>query len=105
MLQQPSFNPLVTNGISHRYHLDESTFILRGIRSNISFIFHFSMKIKKAKRIAPDGTPHLGLLCLPMYHKKDARLIWVSKTILVVYLDSPRDVYTRVHVLGYDRPG
>ena len=40
------------------------------------------MKIIKAKRIAPDGTPRLeasdlGQFCLPMSHKKDARLIWV----------------------------
>ena len=37
-------NPLLMNGISHRYHLDESTFIFRGIRSNFLFVFHFSMK-------------------------------------------------------------
>ena len=45
--------------------------------------FHFSMKIKIANRIAPDWTPrfaayHMGLLCLPMSHKKDAKLIWVK---------------------------
>ena len=33
------FNPLVTNGRSHPYHLDESMFISRGIRSNFSFLF------------------------------------------------------------------
>ena len=52
-----------------------------------SFLFHFSMKIKKANRIAPDGTlrfeaSHLGLFCLPISHKKDDRLndrlIWVK---------------------------
>ena len=42
------------------------------------------MKIVSANRIAPDGTPrsaasHLGLLCLSMSHKKDARLIWVKR--------------------------
>ena len=37
-----SLNPLVTNGLSHPY-LDESTFVLRGISSNFSFLFHFSM--------------------------------------------------------------
>ena len=42
------------------------------------------MKIMCANRIAPDGMPrfaasHLGLFCLPMSHKKDARLIWVNK--------------------------
>ena len=41
------------------------------------------MKFVLANRIAPDGTPsfamsHYGLFCLPMSHKKDARLIWVN---------------------------
>ena len=57
--------------------------IFRGFRSNFSFLFHFSMKIMSANRITPDGTQHsvashLGLFCLPMSHKKDARLIWVN---------------------------
>ena len=50
-------------------------FLFRGIGSNFSFLFHFSMKIMKANRIAPDRTPHLWLFCLPMSHKKDDRLI------------------------------
>ena len=38
------------------------------------------MKFLCANRIAPDVTPrfaasHLGLYCLPMSHKKDARLM------------------------------
>ena len=67
-------NPLVTNGFSHYYQLDESTFVLRGFGSIfVSFLFHFSMKFKRANRIAPGGTPrfaasHLGLFCLPMAH-------------------------------------
>ena len=74
------FNPYVTYGISHPYHLDESTFIFGGIRGNFSFLFHFSMKFMKENLIAPDGTPrfavsHLGLFCLPMSHKRDVRLI------------------------------
>ena len=69
------------NGLSHPYHLDESVF--RGFRSKISYSFNFSMKMKYANRKVPDGTPHfsashLGLLCLPMSHKKDVRLIWVN---------------------------
>ena len=73
-------NPLVTNGLSNPYHLDESTFILRDIRSNFSFAFHVSKKFMSANRIAPDGTlrfaaSHLGLFCLPMSNKKDARFI------------------------------
>ena len=71
------------NGLSHSYNLDESTFFVRVVRSNFSFLFHFSMKIMTSNRIAPDGMPnfagpHLGLFCLPMSHKKDARLIWVN---------------------------
>ena len=76
-------NPYLTSGFSHHYQLDESTFILRGVRSVVVFIIifsHFSMKFLCANRIASDGTPrsaasHLGLYCLPMSHKKDARLL------------------------------
>ena len=73
----------MTNGLSHPYHLGEYTFVYRDIKSIFSFLFHFSMKIILANRIAPDGTPrfvasHLGLFYLPMSHKKDTRLIWVK---------------------------
>ena len=81
------------NGLSHPYHLDESIFIFRGNRSNSSFLINFSKKIKIANRIAPDGTPqnrmprfvasHLGLFCLPMSHKKDARIIWVKNLVIL----------------------
>ena len=63
-------NTLVANGLSHPYHLDESTFISMEIRSYFSFLFHFSMKNTSANRIASDGTSHLGLFCLPMSHKR-----------------------------------
>ena len=56
-----------------------------GSRSDFSFLFHFSMKFISANRIVPDGSgppclvaSHLGLFCLAMSHKKDARLIWVN---------------------------
>ena len=44
------------------------------------------MKFFQANRIAPDGTPHsaashLGLCCLPMSHKRDARLKGVKLQI------------------------
>ena len=42
---KPEINPLVTNGLSHIYHLDDSTFIFRGTRRDFSFLFNFSMKI------------------------------------------------------------
>ena len=40
------------------YHLDESTFISRGFRSDFYLLSHFLMKFLCANRIAPDGTPH-----------------------------------------------
>ena len=73
------FNTYSTNGFSHHYHLDESIFIFRGVQCDFYFLSHFSMKIHCANRIVPDGTPrsaasHLGLFCLLMSHKRDARL-------------------------------
>ena len=46
------------------------------------------MKFLQANRIAPDGTPrsaasHLGLFCLPMSHKRDARIKRVNHTFVV----------------------
>ena len=46
------------NGFSHRYHLGESTFIFRSIRSDFEFLFHFSLH---------SAASHLGLFCLPMF--------------------------------------
>ena len=70
-------NPHVTNGLSHPYHFDESTFAFRGIRSD--FFFHFSMKFMKANRTASDETPHfavshLGLFCLSMSNKNERQV-------------------------------
>ena len=80
----------MTNVLSHSYHLDESLFIFRDIKSNFFILFHFSMKIKIVNRVVPDGTPcfaasYLGLFCLPMSHKKDARLIWVNFALIHVF--------------------
>ena len=66
-------NPYLTNGFSHHHHLGEPTFIFRGVKSD------FSIKFLQANRIAPDGrqrsaASQLGLCCLPMSHKRDARL-------------------------------
>ena len=43
----------MTNGLSHPYNLDESTFDFRDILSKYSFLFAFSMKSVKALGIAP----------------------------------------------------
>ena len=72
------------NGFVHHYQLAESTFIFRGVRSYFYSLSHFfSMQFTiKANRIAPDvaprsGTSHLGLYCLPVFHKKDVILLFV----------------------------
>ena len=72
-------NPYLKNGFTHHYQLDESTCTFRGVRSDFYFYLIFSIKFLCANKIAPDGTPrsaasHLGLFCLPMSHKRDARL-------------------------------
>ena len=69
-------NPFVTNGLFHPYQLGETTFILRGKGSKLFiFISFFSMKNHGTNRIVPDRTSRLGIFCLPMFHKWDARLI------------------------------
>ena len=37
------FNPILTNWLSHRYHLGESTFMLRGIGSDFNFLYIFNI--------------------------------------------------------------
>ena len=60
------------------------------------------MKFLYANKIAPDGTPrsaasHLGLLCLPMPHKKDTRLIWVKSSMK--YSDNTWLLYIRTRTI------
>ena len=71
-------NVLVTNELSHSYHLDESTHILgaSGVISHFHFIFDES-HLSKQNSPRWDATfcgDTSGLFCLPVSHKKDARL-------------------------------
>ena len=68
-------DPFLMNGLSHHNDLGESTSVFMGIRSDFEFLFHSSMKILKANRIAPDGTPRSGAILFACSVKKDARLI------------------------------
>ena len=52
-----TINPNLTNGFSHHYQLDESTFIFRGVRSYLYFLSHFSIKFLCVNRIAYDEMP------------------------------------------------
>ena len=50
------FNLYVTNGLAHYYRLDESTFILRGYRNDLSFIPFFNeIPLSKQNRPRSDA--------------------------------------------------
>ena len=76
-------NPFKLNVISHCYQLDESISNFWVDDWYFSFLFIFQLKLLFANSGEPDQTPHfaafdLVLHCLPMSHKKEARLIWVN---------------------------
>ena len=48
-----TYNPYVTNGLSHPYHLDESTFKIRGFRSDFYFFNSFFDEIPVSKQNNP----------------------------------------------------
>ena len=77
------------NGFSHIYQLDEFFSNFMVVEWYFSFLFKFSKKqqLLFANSVEPDQTPcfaasDLVLHCLPLSHKKDARLIWVNATSL-----------------------
>ena len=77
------FNPLVTNGLSHPYQLDESSLTFRGIRSNFSFLFHFFDEYTVSKQNSPRWDAAFcgvtsGAILFAYVPLKDARLIWVK---------------------------
>ena len=56
------FSPLVTDGLSHPYHLGEPTSISIGASEVIFQLYFilFSMKFVLANRVAPDGRPRFA---------------------------------------------
>ena len=77
------FNPFKPNGISNSYQLDQSISVLRIVGRYFSFLVKFNRIFCKQtvetlirRRVLRRLT--LGLRCLPMPHKKDARLIWIK---------------------------
>ena len=46
-------NPYLTNGFSHHYHLDESIFICRGVRSDFYFFVSFFDEFTLCKQNSP----------------------------------------------------
>ena len=47
-----------------------------------SFLFHFSGdKIRVLKQTEMGRRKTLGLFCLPMFHKNDARRVWVNSIL------------------------
>ena len=85
IISSPTLNPLVTNGHSHPYHLDESTFIFRGIRSILffSFISFFDENHVSAKQNCPSGMPRFHIwdtsVCLCPIIKRTPGLYGIIK--------------------------
>ena len=76
----------MTNGLSHRYHLDESIFIFRDIRCSFFIFISFFDENPASKQNSPRWDAAFwgvisGLFCLPVSHKKDDRLIWVNYSL------------------------
>ena len=99
-------NPYLTNGFSYYCHLGESTFIFRGIKSDFKFSSNFLMKILLANRIAPDGAPrsaasHLGLFCLHMSNKRDARLLNELTCVNYAFNQNPPVLFTPFLTIAY----
>ena len=74
--------PIIINWLSPLSFLGESGVVL-----------NFSMNFLQANKIAPDwmqhsAASHLGLYCLPMSQKEDARVIWVKTSGKSFALDS-----------------
>ena len=83
-------NSFMPNVFSHPYQLDESISNFRVVGWYDSFLFKFYKKLLFANSGEPHKTPHfaasdLVLHCLPMSHKKNARLIWVKITIILIH--------------------
>ena len=81
-----AFNPFMPNGISHRYQLEQSISVLRGVRWYFSFFSSFNRKLCKQTF---HQTPHsvasnLGLGYLPMSLIKNAWHIWVKNAIILL---------------------
>ena len=59
------------------HQVDQSISILR---VDGCFFSNFNITGCDPDQMPLYGVSDLGLHCLPMYHKKDARLIWVNRT-------------------------
>ena len=96
------FNPIVTNELSHPYHLEESNFITRDIRT--IFFFSFFILFFDEIYIKQTQQPRVGccsVLRSPIWgysiclsNKNDAMLLWVKaiKDALPDYLVATKDV-------------
>ena len=78
-----TFNTHLLSGLFHPYQMDESISSFKGVWCTFSFLFCFEWIFLLANSEDPEQTPRsaasdLGLHCLPMSQKWDARLIWVN---------------------------
>ena len=85
---QKSINQKMTNGLSNPYQMGEPIFI--DIKSNFSFLFHFSMKFMKATEQPQMGRRvsrrhNLGyLVCLCLIKRTSG--LYGLKKVMVIFL-------------------
>ena len=78
----------IPNVFSHPYQLDESISNFRDVGWHCQVIFiQILMENYVSKQCRTDQTPRSDLIlhCLPMSPKKDARLVWVNRTLVKNY--------------------
>ena len=69
------FNPFNLNGICHYYQVGQSILVLRAAGWYFFPNFNKTFFIRKQWRDAASAVSDLGLHCLPMSHRKEARII------------------------------
>ena len=92
------FNPLVTNGLSLLYHLDESIFRFRGIRSISFFIENYVSKQKSPRCDAAFLRRHIWgySVCLcPIKRTPGLYGLTFASHIIMVYFTSTWLILTR----------
>ena len=69
--------------------MEKSISSFRGVWCTFLFLLYFWYKFLLSNSVDPDQTPHsaasdLCLHCLPRSPKRDARLIWVKDTVMIL---------------------
>ena len=92
----------MTNGLSDCYHLDESTFIFRGIRSGLIFFIHLFDEFSLSKQNSPGCGVTSGAILFAYVSQKGCQ-VYMSKFatqigLLLFYTDFFADLKPFMHI-------